>query len=128
MKTRLISFVSKPMDKSKVNFIGVNSVAHILRFVIFLCVLCFGILFQVTNIFPAELLLVENCRKGEVVMAMLDTEKDGDSGINYELVEDTGGKNSCKTKGDDLKESRVEGSDEEGGLFKKIEGNLIVLF
>ena len=59
---------------------------------------------------------------------MLDTEKDGDSGINYELVEDMGGKNLCETTGDDLKESRVEGSDEEGGLFKKIEGNLIVLF
>ena len=42
MKTKLISlasksitFVSKPVDKNKVNYIGVNSVAHILRFIIF---------------------------------------------------------------------------------------------
>ena len=32
----------KPMDKNKVNFIGVNSVAHILQFVIFLLLIVLG--------------------------------------------------------------------------------------
>ena len=87
---------------------------HCLIFVF--CVLWYIVSGYLTNIFPIELLLVENYWKGEVLtkLAMLDTEKDGDSGIN-ELMEDGGDKIACETKGDDLQESRVESE----GLMKK---------
>ena len=60
---------------------------HCLIFVF--CVLWYIVSGYLTDIFPIELLLVENYWKGEVLtkLAMLDTEKDGDSGIN-ELMED----------------------------------------
>ena len=35
LASKPISFVPKPVDKNKVNFVGVNSVAHILQFIIF---------------------------------------------------------------------------------------------
>ena len=79
-------------------------------FVFVFCVLWYIVSGYLTDIFPTELLLVENFWKGEVLtkLAMLDTEKDGDSGIN-ELMEDRGARLRARRKVTIFK--RVESED-----------------
>ena len=67
-------------------------------FVFVFCVLWYIVSGYLTDIFPTELLLVENCWKSEVLtmLAMLFTEKDGDSGSRVGEFDEEGVDRNCR--------------------------------